>query len=285
MEALSKRLQEIDDLPTLPGTAVKLIDALAGDKGAADVEQVIRGDEAMAAAVLRTANAASMGATSGRVFTLQESIARLGGRHLQRIAMSLSTNDLLENAGRGYGLLRGELWRGGLCGALGAEMIAKHTDMADPGTCFVAGLLRDIGKIAMDMICDPASMEAAFTACDEGGSQLDRERRNFGLDHAELGAELARKWGLPEDIVTAIRGHHEPGEGDERHALTDIVHCADVLTCWLAVGVGLDGLAYELSPAAAEHVGLTRPAIEMFLPELRVLFDQTEMELKSGSVE
>jgi len=36
------------------------------------------------------------------------------------------------------------------------------------------------------------------------------EHEAFGIDHAALGALLAEKWQLPQNMVDAIRYHHEP---------------------------------------------------------------------------
>jgi HD-like signal output (HDOD) protein len=31
-----------------------------------------------------------------------------------------------------------------------------------------------------------------------------------GMNHAEIGARIAEKWNFPEDLVAAIRYHHDP---------------------------------------------------------------------------
>jgi HD-like signal output (HDOD) protein len=41
-----------------------------------------------------------------------------------------------------------------------------------------------------------------------GESWLARERRLFGADHAFIGAFLAARWQLPEEIADGIRLHH-----------------------------------------------------------------------------
>jgi HD-like signal output (HDOD) protein len=250
------------------------VQALSGDDmGMDEVERIVRSDEAIAIAVLRLANSAAHG-QSGRTFDLRESITRLGGRRLQQLALSLSAGRVLGDGGKGYGLRRGDLWQGSLCGALAAELIAQRTGLEDPSTCFVAGLLRDVGKIAMDALFDVAKLEEAFRAeRDEGEDgepveQLALERRVFGIDHAELGGELCRIWKLPERLQNTVRHHHEPPGRDDADPLIDIVHCGDVLTCMTGIGAGHDGLAYRLDERAAEVVGLQNTTAESYLPEL-----------------
>jgi HD-like signal output (HDOD) protein len=54
------------------------------------------------------------------------------------------------------------------------------------------------------------------------------ERALFDLDHTEVGSALAAHWKLPDEIVQAIRFHHEPSNGDS--LLAHAVAVADVLS-------------------------------------------------------
>ena len=46
--------------------------------------------------------------------------------------------------------------------------------------------------------------------------QLDAlERELFGYDHAAIGSLMAEDWGLPEYLIRAIGGHHEPNGSPE----------------------------------------------------------------------
>ena len=38
--------------------------------------------------------------------------------------------------------------------------------------------------------------------------RIHQERRELGVDHALVGGVLARRWGLPATIATAIERHH-----------------------------------------------------------------------------
>ncbi len=280
MAAMTERLRSVK-LPAMPGTMTRLMAAFArDDHGVIEIEKILRTDEATAAAVLRVANSAAQGAGSDRVFDLQESITRIGGSAVERICMSSCSQALLFAAGRGYGLDRGELWRGSLCGALGAEMLANSIGFPDPTLCFIAGLLRDVGKLALEAMCGAKQLEAGFATEHPNEEQLELERRLFDCDHAQLGYELGQLWNLPDRLTNSIRRHHEPSaDADDQDTLYDIVHCADVLCCWLAVGVGLDGLAYALDERAAAVLGLNPSTIGSHLADLRQRFDRVSQEL------
>jgi DNA-binding CsgD family transcriptional regulator len=45
--------------------------------------------------------------------------------------------------------------------------------------------------------------------------RIERERHEFGVDHALVGGVLARRWGLPNTVAGAIERHHEQRGGGE----------------------------------------------------------------------
>jgi HD-like signal output (HDOD) protein len=44
----------------------------------------------------------------------------------------------------------------------------------------------------------------------KGDSLVGAEYRVLGTDHAEIGALILDKWSFPEEIVNAVRWHHDP---------------------------------------------------------------------------
>ena len=284
MVDIRARLRELRDLPALPTTVMRLIRGLNGEGlNAEELEAIVRTDEAISAAVLRLANSAGQGQTAGRFFTLQESIARLGTRALQKIAISQQCQSVLSQGGEGFGLIRGQLWVGSLGGALAAEMIAKESKAADPGICFVAALLRDIGKLAMDQLLGASEMKRAFSNVDPGQNHIEIEHRVFGFEHAEVGSELAGVWGLPEEIGRAIRFHHEPDEEEEGlRGVCDVVHCGDAVAMWMGLGVGHDGLSYPISKRAKDVTGLRRKVVETYMSRVKLALDAIMEESVAG---
>lgn len=280
MASLKARLEEIESLPALPSTVVRLIRGLSDNNvSAEELESIIKTDEAISAIVLRVANSAAQGQAGDRVFTLQESIARLGTRVLYKIAVSQQCSAVLADGGKGFGLMRGQLWIGALGGAIAADAIARQVGGVDASVCFVGGLLRDIGKLAMDRLVGADEMQRAFAKVKSGVQQIEIESEAFGLSHAEAGAELARIWGLPEEIARAIRYHHEPDlceEGDQR--LCDVVHGGDAIALWMGLGVGHDGLAYPISARAKEQLGLRRKKVETYMSAVKLELDKVMQE-------
>jgi HD-like signal output (HDOD) protein len=268
---LQKRLQTLNSLPPLPSTVIRLIRGLSGGtSGAGDLEEIIKTDEALSAAVLKFANSAARGAT-GRVFTLQESIARLGNRALHKIAVSQRCNTFLRKAESGLDLT-GDHWTFALGGGLAAEILAGQTKLADPGVCFVSGLLRDIGTLAIEKLLGPAELEKALASRIPGRDALTAERAAFGLDHAEVGAQLCRQWGLPGDITNAVCGHHTPEEKPEfDNDITRVVHCGDLIAVWMGLGSSDEAYiwSYPRCEQSMQRVGLSRENADGYIEEVK----------------
>jgi len=96
---------------------------------------------------------------------------------------------------------------------------------------FTAGLLHDVGRIVLASNL-PEEYAAILTAAREHHRPLnDEEFDHLGVTHAQVGAYLLGKWGMPAHFVEATALHHAPD-----HALTRefgvlaAVHIADALT-------------------------------------------------------
>lgn len=66
-------------------------------------------------------------------------------------------------------------------------------------------MLHDLGRLALQLD-DPLAYAPLIGM--EAPELLERERAAFGTDHAQRGAELLQRWGLPEIICDAVRQHH-----------------------------------------------------------------------------
>lgn len=251
MVSMNDILKDVQSLPALPGTALRIIMMLSGsDVDLDEVKEIVRLDEAITIVVLRNANSVAYG-IPGKTFSLEESIVRLGTKRLLKIALEQQVSRVMSGAGVSYGLRRGSLWRGSLGGALAAEELAEEIKYGDVELCFVCALLRDIGKLAFDAYFGPDRILECAWNMKPGMSFLETERELLGVDHAELGGALAEHWDLPERIANAIRFHHDPPPDDQGHdELYDVVHAGDVMALWMGLAIGHDGMQYHL----ADHV-------------------------------
>jgi putative nucleotidyltransferase with HDIG domain len=242
----------VDRLPAMPAAMAKLIPMLLDPKTEWDaLEKVVRQDEAMTAAVLRLANSVMYG-SAGKQFDLKRAMPRLGRDTLRRCVLQQQVSGFSAGDNAAFGLQRGAMWRSALGGAIVAEKLARDGGSVDPSLAFMCGLLRDIGKLALNVAFGAEYLPMVSAQAADGRSFIEAEQLALGFDHAKVGAGLARKWKLPERLVLAIQTHHAPPLPSEpgHDVLFDIVHAADTICRWAGLGVGVDGLEYRL----AEHV-------------------------------
>lgn len=259
------------ELPPMPASISEVISACDDqDMTVGQLSQIILRDQGLTANILKLANSAFYG-HARRVTTATEAVVLLGFSAVKSLAISSHTARLLNRALPGYGLAAGELWQHSIAVAFCARRLAVEVQLAPVEEAFVAGLLHDIGKIVL-----ATHMETVFT---EIGEEARQRRESFhhveaevlGFDHAELGARVAAQWSFPPELEEAIRCHHDPGRATLKPRLAHVVHLADAICMMLGVGLGADGLAYEVDPTTFDALGYDQQRIVGLLDELEPL--------------
>jgi len=73
----------------------------------------------------------------------------------------------------------------------------------------------------------------------------EAEKKVFGVDHAELGGIIAKKWSFSDKLVFIILNHHLHNKTAHQDMETCIVYLGDTVCMMMGIGVGSDGLAYR----------------------------------------
>jgi len=215
----------------------------------------------MAARVLKLANSAFYGLPR-RVSTLSEAVVILGFRTIKNLAIAASTFELLNREIAGYWLQRGELWRHSLACAIGAQLIARRVRLPVSEEAFVAGLLHDIGKVAINLFVREQFDQIMERALQDRIPFVEAEQAVLGFNHAMAGGLIAEKWNLPPLLVSVIKYHHQPSSAPEKEPMISVVHLADLLSITMGMGIGGDGLYYVLEEGTLAMFGLEQVDID-----------------------
>ncbi|MGA6926874.1 MAG: HDOD domain-containing protein [Desulfosarcina sp.] len=249
-----KILNSIKDLPPMPKIIYKAREVMANPiSGFKEIAEVIETDQAIAAKVLQVANSAYYG-LSGMVSSIHQATVVLGHKTLEQLITMVSATSLLGSHLKGYRMGSGALWQHSLAVALCSRLIAKNRAPAMENDAFSVGLIHDAGKLALDRYLLERKTQVD-RALGGGITFLEVEQRVLGFDHTELASDLCTRWKLPENHVSAMRYHHEPGASNG-NLLAYIIHTANHIAQRSGIGSSMDANLYELDPGALEFLSL-----------------------------
>lgn len=264
------------DLPTIPATAVRVMkETQNANSSAASIARILSTDQALSARVLRLANSAYYG-LSRRVNELQEGVVVLGMRTVKNLAAVAATYPWMSRSVSGYCLGPEQLWSHSFGTAIGAQLVAQKSRKCAPDVAFTAGLLHDIGKVALSIWIENKIQAIKLYAVRECIPFDAAERKVLGYDHCQVGAYLARSWNLPDEIEHACLFHHRPDASENPSFVTDCVHIGDYMTSMMGFGLGGDGTHYAVSEKAFERLGISEGDLDILTNDFVEEFEKFE---------
>jgi len=220
-------VERASELTPLRAVAMRAIQLAEDERAAAmDLATVVSSDPALTAKLLRLSNSAYYG-YARRIATVREAVILLGMRTVRSVAIASGVIDAFNAQQRKDGFNRDLFWAHSVVVGLVAEAVARDTKAARPEDAFTAGVIHDIGKLAMQ-VAEPAPF-ARMVRLIEGGTPYDEaEQEIFGVSHAHVGARLAERWHFPESLVEAIRLHDPVTPITRIESLADVVASANL---------------------------------------------------------
>jgi putative nucleotidyltransferase with HDIG domain len=259
----------IESFPALPAIVTKIMAVTANpDCSANDLIQVILPDQAMCATILKVANSAFFGIPR-EVSSLARAVVVLGHEEIKNIvigkAIFASFPKMTKETRQRVGLF----WEHTFTCGLAAKIIGEHLHLS-PSELFIAGLIHDIGKLAMFLAFPekyPILQELSnLTLFDN----ISEERQSFTISHDQVGLQLAKKWLLPEQLVSAIGYHHAPENTTTFRQYPLIIQVADILS-----------LMYS-SPETLRPEDVSKIFVD-FLPETGILWQEIGLTWDDGN--
>jgi putative nucleotidyltransferase with HDIG domain len=254
-------IAKVEEFPSLPAATTKLLSLLYDSNAAVvEIEEILRMDPGLTANVLKLSNSAYFGFPS-EIGSIHKAVVLLGAKRLMQLVMTSCVNSVMNKSVPGYDLSPGEMWRHSVAVSVAAEGLIGELNVRKADEIFTAALLHDVGKLVLgEFVKDDIKKIEKILSKDipfEVAEQIV-----LGTDHAQIGAKILKNWGLPSEIVSAVRWHHDPDAADETSMLIDIVHVANVLCLMIGIGVGREGLQYRPSPVVTKRLGIKSAHLE-----------------------
>jgi len=271
-------LQQLEQLPTLPAIAIKVLEVTASeDSSAVDVVRLLESDQSLASRILQVLRRADLG-VRGEVSGIERAVSLLGFEAVRGAVLSISVFQTFPSRNEGSQFSREEFWKHSVAVACCAELLALTLrDTIDAHDAFICGLLHDLGKVALDAIL-PKSFSRVVEAADLlRGNIADLERDIIGLDHMVVGKRLAERWQLPVNVRDCAWLHGQAPEAlpatVRNPRLVNLITLADLLVREQHLGYSGNYSFSLSSKALAAAIGLTEEAIK---DAMAGLVDQVE---------
>jgi HD-like signal output (HDOD) protein len=251
-------------LPCAPALLPRLNAVLANpDAGVDEIEAVLRVDPVLTSATIRLANSAFFASSHAAVENVGEAVMRLGLREVYRLAALALAGRWMTLAVDGYRWEPGDFFRASLVTAIAAEVLADETEGVHPRQAYTAGLVAEIGKLAVAYSCGESFAAIRERQRAAGCPWIEAEQAVLGFNHAIVGSTLLRQWKFPEPFASVAQ-HNPPGPDlpAEHRALAAHVHAAKYIASSLGPGQGEDGFLFALNEELLATHGLTAELLE-----------------------
>jgi putative nucleotidyltransferase with HDIG domain len=221
--------RSIRDLQPIPQIALKILRMINEDHYEIDaLAEEIRKDQVISGRTLQLCNSA-MFSSRKKIESLEHAVVMLGQHLLLKFVISASLNNFFSQCGMGYSLCKGGIYHHAIGTAVIAETLAGLTGKISPSLAYTAGLLHDIGKVVLDQYIYADFPFFYRQLNEERKNLIEVEKNELGIDHTEVGGDLAQNWSLPESLFETIRYHHKPENTSQHTELAHIVYLADLL--------------------------------------------------------
>lgn len=261
--------RDLEGLPSPPFQILKVLDEVArASLEDFNIVRIVQNDPAIACRILKTANAPLYGYSS-KILSLQQAGGLLGPAPVKNIVL---TSSVLERFGiyhAKYPLDCMRLWRH----ISAAAMIAGGLGMLIPhmkgDLCYTAGLIHDIGKIALMVYFPEIMSESIQRAAQNHISLTQAETETTDLSHADIGAAMAESWRFPDILIKALKNSPCGNALETGDKLAGVVCLAEYLANDWGFHDGVDRNSNPLPGELLDLLGIGDQDLEKWEPALK----------------
>ncbi len=233
----------LEELSIPPCVAASLLAGPAAELSKSGLADIIESDPALALKAVSLIRSKNLDLQYDR-YSLRRTLDRIDVHEIRDAVLTVPV------AGRGNDL--------------GPDIVASQTDMLvhsvavaccsreiasivgppiNADLAYLAGLMHDLGKLALAHIMPRGFARIIEQACAKGVCSCEVETEHLGCDHTIVGKHLAARWQLPSEVVMAAWLHHSDTDAVceivPEAAIARIVQLADVIV--RRAGIGSSG--------------------------------------------
>lgn len=264
--SLQQALKACRTLPSVPVVVLEVLDLCQDEEICiSKVAKVIARDPALSAKVLKVANSPLYGVRA-QIKTLDRAVTLLGINATLSLALSFSLVRGLRRS-RGARFDHQAYWRRSVIAATASQVVGSLVRAASLDELFLAGLLQDIGMLALNEAIPKIYGPLVASAKGDHALQVELEKKELGADHAQVGTWLLARWNLPENLQAAVAGSHD-SMGDRRYELFAKAVAAGSRVAEIWANPNTAGASVSAQIAAKSILDIPRDRFEMLLSEV-----------------
>ena len=262
---LRELLDGVDTLVSLPDVFIRVNELLEDPKSnASDIGEVIAHDPSLTARLLKVVNSAYYSFPTP-VETVSKAVAVLGLEDLHSLVLATSTVEAFERIPTDL-MDMDTFWHRSVFCALAARELAGRLAIRNRERFFVTGLLHDIGKLVLFHQLPDLSARILEQSRVANRSLHELEQELLGFDHAQVSAELMRRWRLPASLWEPVLHQRSPADAGEYSLEAAVLNIAAGLTNRVEPEFKTDdaddGGVCIIDPRALEILGLPEEELE-----------------------
>ncbi len=257
--AASTLITKINSMPTLPTIALRVIDVTSDpESSASDLMKIISPDISITTKILKIANSPFYGLTR-EISSLQHALTVLGFTEIRNLVIATVAFESFKNFKRDGKFEINKFWKHSFYCGLASKLIATELNIRS-NELFVAGLVHDIGKLAMFLAFPIEFMEQVeiLSPLKIKHTAFEAEKGVFGMTHDEVGMKLLERWMFPKSLIIAVGYHHRPQDTDKKSLFPIIIHVADILTHAYEIGDECEDDSFDTELYYDDVVDLSR---------------------------
>jgi putative nucleotidyltransferase with HDIG domain len=232
-----KILGLIGDVPAFPHSIYRILEMTTDiNLSPKELVGVINHDPVLTLNILKMVNSPYFG-LSQRVGTINQAVVCAGINTIKHLSLTIAPMELVTTKNTDIPELN-QLLLHSLATASIARKLARKLGVSqiDSTDYYVGGLLHDVGKVALFKAIPKEYRKIYTKAGLEGKSLRKQEKKYLGLDHAQVGGLLAKKWNLPVNVRACMSKHQGTKNDKATNKLLESVQVANLIAKKMKMG-------------------------------------------------
>ena len=253
--------QQVKKLPVMPQIMQELLTSINDEN--VDLHQLgkkLSTDQSLGANVLKMANSAAFRGVK-QIGSIEAAAIRLGLKRVRSLVVAAGLNGMMPSKN----FDQQQFWGQAIHVALLAQALAKCSDI-EPDTAFTCGMLHNFGELLI-VSATPEEAGLIELCLESGETRVSAQRQTLGLDYAQIGGELARRWNFSPVITDAIEQQLNPMDYEEVSRPAVLIRLAIFAHHALNANLSAEMVANNLPEPLCQLAGVDKTKAQSYIEE------------------